>query len=372
MDVMRVLHMVGGAGDTSYASNSSLQKIAISKARSMVEDSILNLYGTSIPESLNIADLGCSSGPNTLLVIKEIIDVTHERCSQLQRSMPELRLFLNDLPGNDFNTIFMSLPAFYDTLKEEKGLPLGTCFIAGVPGSFYGRLFPINFLDFVHSSYSVHWLSQVPQGLQSDMGLPLNKGNIYMAKSSPPAVFKAYLDQFQSDLSLFLNLRSEEMTCGGRMVLTLMGRKGEEPSSGDCCHLWELLAQALKGMVSQGVIKEAKLDSFDLPYYTPSVKELKAVIAMEGSFVLDQLQITEINWDTNDNDDSEYYFFDKKASGQNVAKCIRAVTESLLANHFGAEIIDELFEKYAENVGEHLAKEKTKHVNIIFSMTKKV
>lgn len=96
------------------------------------------------------------------------------------------------------------------------------------------------------------------------------------------------------------------------------------------------------------------------------------MIAMEGSFVLDQLQITEINWDTNDNDDSEYYFFDKKASGQNVAKCIRAVTESLLANHFGAEIIDELFEKYAENVGEHLAKEKTKHVNIIFSMTKKV
>lgn len=83
------------------------------------------------------------------------------------------------------------------------------------------------------------------------MGLPLNKGNIYMAKSSPPAVFKAYSDQFQSDFSLFLNLRSEEMTCGGRMVLTLMGRKGEEPSSGDCCHVWELLAQALKGMVSQ-------------------------------------------------------------------------------------------------------------------------
>ena len=98
----------------------------------MVEDSVLNLYGTSFPESLNIAELGCSSG----LVIKEMIDVTHERCSRLQCSMPELRLFLNDLPGNDFNTIFMSLPAFYDTLKEEKGLPLGTCFITGVPGSF--------------------------------------------------------------------------------------------------------------------------------------------------------------------------------------------------------------------------------------------
>lgn len=127
----------------------------------MIEDSILSLYGTSIPESLNIADLGCSSGPNTLLAIKEIIDVTHKRCQQLRHCSPEFRVFLNDLPGNDFNTIFRSLPQFYDTLKEEMGLSPGTCFIAGVPGSFYGRLFPRNCLDFVHSSYSVHWLSQV-------------------------------------------------------------------------------------------------------------------------------------------------------------------------------------------------------------------
>ena len=126
----------------------------------MVEDSILDLYCSSYPESLNIADLGCSSGPNTLSVIKEIIDATQEKCRQLGRPMPELRVFLNDLPGNDFNTIFRSLPAFYERLEEEKGLPR-KCFIAGVPGSFYGRLFPRDFLDFVHSSYSVHWLSQV-------------------------------------------------------------------------------------------------------------------------------------------------------------------------------------------------------------------
>ncbi|XXG77322.1 hypothetical protein AAC387_Pa08g1494 [Persea americana] len=372
MDLESVLHMVGGAGETSYANNSSLQKIAISKARPVVEDSILDLYCSSYAESLNIADLGCSSGPNTLSVIKEIIDATHEKCRQLGRPMPELRVFLNDLPGNDFNPIFRSLPVFYDRLKEEKGLPSGSCFVAGVPGSFYGRLFPRNFLDFVHSSYSVHWLSQVPKGLQGEIGEALNKGHIYMAESSPPAVFKAYLEQFQRDFSLFLKFRSEEMICGGRMVLTLLGRNSEEPSSGDCCHLWELLAQALRGMVSQGVVQEAKLDSYNSPHYTPSVKELKAVINMEGSFHLDQLQITEVNWDTNDRDDNEGFIFYKTTSGQNVAKYIRAVAESMLTSHFGEEIIDELFERFAENVGEHLAKEKTKHVNFTFSMTKKV
>lgn len=92
---------------------------------------------------------------------------------------------------------------------------------------------------------------QIPQGLQDEMGESLNKANIYMAESSPPAVFKAYLEQFQKDFSLFLKLRSEEMTCKGRMVLTLMGRITEEPSSGESRYVWDLLAQELNKMVSK-------------------------------------------------------------------------------------------------------------------------
>lgn len=64
-------------------------------------------------------------------------------------------------------------------------------------------------------------------------------------------MFKAYLEQFQRDFSLFLKLRSEEMTSGGRMVLTLIGRKDEDPSSGDCFYGWELFTKAIMEMVSQ-------------------------------------------------------------------------------------------------------------------------
>ncbi|KAK7814518.1 3,7-dimethylxanthine N-methyltransferase, partial [Quercus suber] len=80
---------------------------------------------------------------------------------KLNSPLPSLQAFLNDLPGNDFNTIFRSLQSFYRKLETEKGNTFGNCFIAGVPGSFYGRLFPCNSLHFAHSSYAIMWLSEV-------------------------------------------------------------------------------------------------------------------------------------------------------------------------------------------------------------------
>ena len=72
-----------------------------------------------------------------------------------------------------------------------------------------------------------------------------------MASSSPPSVLRAYYSQFQRDFSLFLKCRSEEVVAGGRMVLTFLGRRADDPSSKECCSIWELLAKALNQMVLQ-------------------------------------------------------------------------------------------------------------------------
>ena len=108
---------------------------------------------------------------------------------------------------------------------------------------------------FFQSPLVVHYLSkkkacklvsivhEVPQGLES------NKGNIYMASSSPPSVLKAYYEQFQSHFSMFLRCRSEELL-GGSMVLTFLGRS-DDPSSKECCYIWELLAVAINDMVAE-------------------------------------------------------------------------------------------------------------------------
>ncbi|XP_077224733.1 putative jasmonic acid carboxyl methyltransferase 1 [Tasmannia lanceolata] len=352
MEVQQVLHMNGGVGDTSYANNSVVQRTIITKEMHIVEDAILDLYCMSYPKKLSIADLGCSSGPNTLFVISHIIDTIEMKCCQLNHPLPEFQMFLNDLPGNDFNTLFSYLPDFYEKLKEEKHASLAQCFMAGVAGSFYGRLFPSKSLDFIHSSNSLHWLSQVPQGLQNEMGISLNKGNIYIAKTSPPSVFRAYLAQFQRDFYLFLKSRSEEVIGGGRMVLTVTGRGSLDPP--ECYSQWELMTQTLNDMVSQGVIEQEKVDSFNIPCYAPSIHELEAIVEIEGSFSLDRLEIIE---------------FDIFTSGRNGAKCIRAVTESLLADQFGAVIMDDLFRIYEQKVDEHLSNKKVNHLAL--SMTRK-
>lgn len=88
-------------------------------------------------------------------------------------------------------------------------------------------------------------MDQVPEGVDN------NKGNIYLAKTSPPNVFKAYLEQYQSDFSFFLKCRSEELVEGGGLVVTLIGRIGEDPVYKDCCAVWETMAMGLNDMVKQ-------------------------------------------------------------------------------------------------------------------------
>lgn len=93
---------------------------------------------------------------------------------------------------------------------------------------------------------------QVPAGLIDKEGNHLNKGNIYIAKTSPGCVLKAYYDAFERDFTFFLRSRSEEMISGGHMILTIVSSDDHNKvyySSGDYrCTVWELLGITLYEM----------------------------------------------------------------------------------------------------------------------------
>lgn len=111
-----------------------------------------------------IADLGCSSGPTALLPAEDIIKTLAAKYLAAGNiPLPQIQVFFNDLPSTDFNTLFRTLPTSVVTDRDEaNGVGAArSYFAAGVAGSFYGRLFPDKSLHFVHSSYGLHWLSQV-------------------------------------------------------------------------------------------------------------------------------------------------------------------------------------------------------------------
>nr|AMJ39527.1 SABATH methyltransferase 3 [Bixa orellana] len=352
-DLLR-MNAENAKGGSSYASNSSLQKRVILKSRPVMEDSLKDMLGNrTFPSCIKVADLGCSSGPTAFMAVSEVIKIIYEICKEQNRKLPEFQVCLNDLAGNDFNAVFRSAPAFCEGLKRDMA---AECYVSGVPGSFYDRIFPSNTLQFAHSSYSLHWLSQVPENLEN------NKRNIYIGKSSPPDVFKAYKEQFKKDFSKFLGLRSEEMTSGGRMVLSFMGRSVEDPTGKECCFMWEILSKSLLDLVSEGLVEEADVESFNLPFYTAYKGEVREIVEEEGSFAIDKLDSIELIMG-NDVTLAE--------KSQRLARSARAVSEWLVANRFGNNIVDKLYGRFEGIAADKFSVENVKFVNIIVSMTKK-
>ncbi|XP_072993034.1 S-adenosyl-L-methionine:benzoic acid/salicylic acid carboxyl methyltransferase 3-like [Typha latifolia] len=371
LKVDEVLSMVGGTGENSYAFNNNIDKGKFGRPKAIVKQNVLELYSLLHPKNFVTADLGCSSGNNSFVLFSDIVDGINESCDKLSLSPPEIHLFLNDLQGNDFNTVFRSLNEHKEKLKKEKGEKFLPFYPVGVPGSFFTRLFPKNTVHFVYSTLSLQWLSEVPRGLVSEDGVALNPGNIYISKTSPPIVPKLYFEQYKRDFTMFLKHRAEEICSGGRMVLTYIGRSVPDHSeSVGNTYIWSLFSRALNEMVAKGVIKAKDVDTFNMPLYKPSMEEVKLVTQMEGSFDIVEAEMMEPFWEFSSKTE-DWVKCDSVKTGVLIAKEMRATAEVLLAAHFGEAIMDDLFSRLAEIIAEHISKEKGKHVMFTVAFQKR-
>lgn len=191
--------------------------------------------------TLHLADLGCSVGPNTFFHVHDLLESIKKKYQSqgFGSQMLEFQVFFNDQAMNDFNTLFASLP-------QERQY-----FAAGVPGSFYGRLFPSSSLHFVHCFLSLHWLSKVPGELLDENSHASNKGRVHYT-SAPCEVADAYASQFADDMENFLNARSEEIVTGGIMIIVTQGIPNGMPFSKlPNSVLFECLTLSLLDMVKE-------------------------------------------------------------------------------------------------------------------------
>ncbi|CAM8915617.1 unnamed protein product [Rhodiola kirilowii] len=363
MDVEKLFHMTGGQGHTSYAKNSSIQMKASDMMKHITNEAIQDMYQKLSPATVNMADLGCSSGPNTLTVVQSFIDTVESESGKMRCAKPEFQIYLNDLPSNDFNSVFKSLPEFYENMEKQNGMSRrSSVFIAACAGSFYTRLFPKNSIHFVYSNYCLHWLSQVPPCLYDVHGKSINKGSISITSTSPPVVSMIYYDQFKQDFSSFLQLRSEEVVAGGRMVLIFLGRIGSEHIDRGNSFLWELLRKSFAKLASEGKISKEKLDEYEVHFYAPSKNEIEEQVVKQGDFEVDKFEMFDIENDGNSGSNLSY--------GKRCSAGIRAVQESMISQHFGQGIVDDLFENYCKFIDEEMRIERIRSITFLVVLRK--
>ncbi|KAJ3698732.1 hypothetical protein LUZ61_002437 [Rhynchospora tenuis] len=371
----RNLHMLGGTGESSYAANSTLQKRYAAGAMFLVKEAMESLVHV-IPSSetlLVFADLGCSTGANAFVTHSRVMGTISTTCKKLDRPMPEIQLLLNDLPGNDFNTLLGPVLSSYKERISESMRENGMSFYtAAVPGSFYMRLFPKRSVHFIYSCASLHWLSQVPFGLSNTTEGPIiNTRSIWISKKSSPLVSRLYLEQFRRDFSLFLKHRCEELHSEGHMALIIPGRVGADPSTEESAVWISWYEEGLQELVSKGIVKAADVDSFNVPFYYPTMAEVKSIIQAEGSFEIIKAHAYEILY-TNCLD---VIPADTDKIWEKIINISRAVLEPLLVSHFGDSIIQPLFSSTLPKMyAKESFKEKNKlanQANLAISLKKK-
>ncbi|KAF8369993.1 hypothetical protein HHK36_031978 [Tetracentron sinense] len=195
-------------------------------------------------KEFRIADLGCSVGPNTFIAVQNIIEGVELKYQTLDHNscIPEFQVFFNDHVANDFNTLFTSLP------------PDRRYFAAGVPGSFYDRLFPAVSLHFVHATYALHWLSMVPKEVVDINSPAWNKGRIQYT-GAPNEVSEAYSAQYAKDMESFLCARAQELASGGLMALLIAAiPNGTLHSQSTLGMMFDLLGSCLMDMAKMAQV----------------------------------------------------------------------------------------------------------------------
>ncbi|KAI3992196.1 hypothetical protein MKX01_038275 [Papaver californicum] len=337
--------MKGGNDESSYVNNSSLQRRSVDLSKEIIEEAISKNLSIENSKTFRIADLGCSVGSNTLIAVRNIVEAVDHKYKTHEVTQPEFQVFFNDHASNDFNTLFLSLPS------ERR------YFAAGVPGSFYTRLFPQGSLHIVYSSTALHWLSQVPKEVVDINSTAWNKGRIHYT-DAPNEVLQAYSSQYVTDMEAFLMSRAHEVVCGGLMFLVIPGvtdgRKGSQTGGG----FFDVLGSCLVEMAKMGTVDEGKVDSFNLPVYHTSPEEMNELVKKNGYFNTERL---EKMYSAGINIDHIQIFSDH----------LRAGLEVIIKQHFGfsKSDLDILFDMYTKKLVESfptLAKaEKSFHMFLV-------
>nr|CAB3486083.1 unnamed protein product [Digitaria exilis] len=330
-----------------------MQSRAIQLVLHVLKETLDTIDLPSLPENklLTVADLGCSCGQNALDVADAIVQHVAEQCDARGQAAPEFCFYFSDLPSNDFNTLFHRLHDNYSTAKtSENGSQRRRrrpYFAAGVPGSFYGRLFPERSIDAFTSTFSLHWLSQVHREVVDERSPAYNRRNVFV-HGAPEEPGVAYRRQFQLDLARFLSSRAAELRLGGAMFLVCIGRpsSASPTDQGNLGQHQQMLQDSWDDIVGEGLMDAEKTTRFNVPMYAPTLEEFREAVKADGSFRINRLEMVTGSSLVGDRPG------DPSAVGRVVTNMVRSVFGVLIDAHIGSVLGGEVFRRLERRVAD--------------------
>ncbi|KAH9751783.1 putative S-adenosylmethionine-dependent methyltransferase [Citrus sinensis] len=211
------------------------------RAKELINEAIadkldLKLLKIDTSSTFRVADLGCSTGPNTFIVVQNIIEAI------------ELKL----LQAN--------------------------------------RLFPKSTLHIINSSYALHWLSKIPKEIAGGNSLAWNRESI-RNKRFVNEVAEAYSAQFKNDIESLLNARAQELVAGGLMFILIVAVPDGIPLSQTTLGVfYDVFGSCLMDMAKMGITSEEKINSFNIPNHRPTPKELESIIKTNKYFTIERME----------------------------------------------------------------------------------
>ena len=218
-----------------------------------------------VSDSHVLIDYGAADGGTAVGLWNQVLD-------RLHANQPDAHLTLigNDLPSNDNIALAENL-----ALQIPRA-PKPTVLVSA--RSFYEPSVAPNTVGFGFSATAMHWLSASPG--------PLNSHTHVLASGDADAL-ERFTAQAMKDWNHILELRSRELTVGGRLLTVNLSRDGEGRylghNGGRTRNVHDQLHQIWRGMADEGLINDEQYRNGTVLNFYKSPEEFMAPLKDESS-----------------------------------------------------------------------------------------
>jgi hypothetical protein len=196
-------------------------------------------------------------------------------------------------------------------------------------------------------------LSEIPKSVQDKSSPAYNKGRISVLGSSP-ATAEAFAEASRKDLRKFFECRAEEMVSGGVLGLYCPGRRDRAHPEKQLVHYESInvileIEKSWHELVTEGIIAEELLDSFNAPICFPSIDEIQEAIEHPTSkFHKQKLEFVD-KFGIRPPNAEETLFKDAESYGKFMLNNCKSGMGPMANDHLGSKLTEVLFERVRQN-----------------------